>query len=138
MAVTVPAGTRHQSGLCCVPRHNIGGTTGGHRDNSECDVGNKKVTHYRCADNYTQVESSCLPRISECCTGMLITVGVLNNCNQDANCNQVTPVQQVIEDYLLSLVTADLVCGVVVVTAQFYEPPPACCIIHFSSGGSLD
>ena len=111
---------------------------GGHRDNSECDVSNKKVTHYRCADNYTQVESSCLPRISECCTGMLITVGVLNNCNQDANCNQVTPVQQVIEDYLLSLVTADLVCGVVVVIAQFYEPPPACCIIHFSSGGSLD
>ena len=111
---------------------------GGHRDNSEWDIGNKKVTHYRCTDNYTEVESSCLRRISEGCTGMLITVGVLNNCNQDANCNQVTPVQQVIEGYLLSLVTADLVCGVVVVIAQFYEPPPACCIIHFSSGGSLD
>ena len=49
---------------------------------------------------------------------MLITVGVLNNYNQDANCNQVTPVQQVIEDYLLSLVTADLVCGVVVVISS--------------------
>ena len=97
---------------------------GGHRDNSECDIANKKVTHYRCTDNYTEVESSCLLRISECCTGMLITVGVLNNCNKDTNCNQVTPVQQVIEGYLLSLVTADLVCGVVII-AEFYEPPPA-------------
>ena len=52
---------------------------------------------------------------------MLITVGVLTNWNQDTNCNHVTPVQQVIDDRarLLSLVTADLVCGVVA-TAQFY------------------
>ena len=72
--------------------------------------------------NYTEVESSCLVRISECCTGMLITVGVLTNWNQDTNSNQVTPVQQVIDDRgrLPSLVTADLVCGVVVAIAQFY------------------
>ena len=28
-------------------------------------------------------------------------VGVLNNCNKDTNCNQVTPVQQVIEEVFL-------------------------------------
>ena len=122
IVATVPAGTRHQSGLC-LPATTLA-AQGGHRDNTvtwskNCDG---KVTHYRCADNYTEVESSCLVRISECCTGMLITVGVLTNWNQDANCNQVTPVQQVIDDRgrLLSLVTADLVCGDVVVIAQFY------------------
>ena len=102
IVATVPAGTRHQSGLC-LPATTLaaqGGivTTVSVTWSKKCD---ENVTHYRCADNYTEVESSCLVRISECCTGMLITVGVLTNWNQDANCNHVTPVQQVIEEVFL-------------------------------------